>query len=261
MLAQTRNRCVPPRAIGSDGPHAEARRSRSPTRPSTDDLVYARIRFPRFSAYRVESVLLKPVRLPQIVLGGAFRFVPETADSPLVLRMPESAGMSPLFGGFASYDWFRLEHVPAPFSIDFFAVRVHGRYAPRLSPQPPDGRLRGSELVVGAERFRIVAGAFQGWVDAAAPAAGTAVLAGWAIDPGRRQRAPRVAVFVGARLRPLTAPSESRPDVAQGFGFRRWQRRGTTSAHAAAAAAPTFGSALGRGVATELTYPAGYPWR
>ena len=216
VLARIPNRCDPPRAIGStvgrDGATIAVAHA-----PSSDDLVYARIRFPRFSAYRVESVFAQGGAPAQIVLGGAFRFVPETADSPLVLRMPESAGLSPLFGGFASYDWFRLEHVPAPFSVDFFAVRIHGRYAPRLSPHPPAGQLRGSVLVVGKQRFRISPGAFQGWVDAAVPAAGTAVLAGWAIDPGRRQPAPRVAAFVGTRLAAVTKPSESRPDVAQGL--------------------------------------------
>ena len=261
VLARTPNRCDPPRAIGS----AVGREGATITvaqAPSTDDLVYARIRFPRLSMYRVESVLLKPARVPRIVLGGAYRFVPETADSPLVLRMPESAGMSPLFGGFASYDWFRLEHVPAPFSVDFFAVRIHGRFARRLSPQPPDGRLRGSEIVVGKRRFRISRGVFQGWVDAAAPAGGTAVLAGWAIDPGRRQAAPLVAAFVGARLAAMTKPSESRPDVAQGLRVPTV----TTSGYSFVLALPPRGAhvrvfALGRGIATELTYPGGYPWR
>ncbi len=261
VLARTRNRCDPPRPIGSVVGREGATIAVAHA-PSTDDLVYARIRFPRFSTYRVESVLLKPARLPQIVLGGAFRFVPGTAESPLVLRMPESAAMSPLFGGFGSYDWFRLEHVPAPFSVDFFAVRIHGRYAPRLSPQPPDGRLRGSELVVGKQRFRISAGVFQGWVDAAVPAAGTAVLAGWAIDPGRRQPAPRVAAFVGARLAAVTKPSESRPDVAQGLQIPTV----ATSGYSFTLPLPPRGAhvrvfALSRGVATELTYPAGYPWR
>ena len=261
VLARTGNRCDSPRPIGS-AVGREGSTIAVPRAPSTDDLVYARIRFPRFSTYRVESVLLKPPHLPQIILGGAFRFVPATADSPLVLRMPESAGMSPLFDGFASYDWFRLEHVPAPFSVEFFAIRVHGRYAARLSPQARDGRLLGSELVVGKQRFRIAADAFQGWVDAAVPAGGTAVLAGWAIDPRRRQPAPRVAAFVGARLAAVTKPSESRPDVAQGLRIPTV----ATSGYSFTLALLPGGThvrvfALGRGVATELTYPAGYPWR
>ena len=259
VLARNPDRCGPPRAIGSavgrDGATITV-----PKPPGVDDLVYARIRFPRFSLYRVESALLKPPRVPRIVLGGTFRFVLETADS-LVLRMPESAGMSPLFGGFASYDWFRLERVPAPFAVDFFAVRVRGRFVPRLSPQPPDGQLRGSEIVVGKRRFRVSSGAFQGWVDAAAPAGGTAVLAGWAIDPARREAAPLVAAFVGARLVALTRPAESRPDVAQGLRIPK----AVTSGYSFALALPPSGAhvrvfALGRGIATELTYPSGYPW-
>ena len=236
---------------------------RGPRAPGTDDLVYARIRFPRLSAYRVESVLLKPAHLPQIVLGGAFRFVPATADSPLVLRMPESAGMSPLSGGFASYEWFKLEHVPAPFSVDFFAVRVHGRYAPRLSPQARDGRLLGSELVVGKQRFRIAADAFQGWVDAAVPAGGTAVLAGWAIDPRRRQPAPRVAAFVGGRLaavsRPIGVPARRRAGAPDPDGCDVGVQLAALALLPGGTHVRVF--ALGRGVATELTYPAGYPWR
>ncbi|MDX6485753.1 MAG: hypothetical protein QOF43_906, partial [Gaiellaceae bacterium] len=261
VLARTPNRCDPPRPIGSavgrEGATIAVVRA-----PSAEDIVYARIRFPRLSMYRVESVLLKPARVPRMVLGGSFRFVPETADSPLVLRMPESAGLSPLFGGFAAYEWFRLEHVPSPFSVDFFAVRIHGRFARRLSPQPPDGGLDGSEVVVGKRRFRISKGVFQGWVDAAAPAGETAVLAGWAIDPGRRQSAPRVAAFVGERLVAVTKPAESRPDVAQGLQVPTLG----TSGYSFVLALPPHGAhvrvfALGRGVATELTYPGGYPWR
>jgi hypothetical protein len=94
------------------------------------------------------------------------------------------------------------------------------------------------------------------------PAAGTAVLAGWAIDPRRRQPAPRVAAFLGDRLTAVTRPSESRPDVAQGLRIPTV----ATSGYSFTLALQPGGThvrvfALGNGVATELTYPAGYPWR
>jgi len=127
--------------------------------------------------------------VPTIVLGGTFRFVPGTASGPLVLRMPASGGLSPLFGGFTAYEWFQLDHVASPFAVDFFALPIHGRPAASNAAAPPPGRLARHEVVVGARRYRITSGALAGWVDEADPAGRTIVLAGWAITP--RLRRPR----------------------------------------------------------------------
>jgi hypothetical protein len=260
VLARTHDRCGVPRLIGVVAGR-EGETIDVPRVPRADELVYARIRFPRLSLYRIESILLKPLTVPRIVLGGRYRFVPETADSPLVLRMPPSAGLSPLFGGFASYDWFQLDHVASPFSVQFFAMPIHGRYSLRLSPAPPEGRLFANAIVVGAKRYRVTPGTFQGWVDAALPAGTRAAIAGWAIDPVRRRPAPLVAAFAGSRLVALTSPAESRPDVAQGLGMPTVATAGYSLALAVPPHAHVRVFALGDGAATELAYPAGYPWR
>jgi len=73
--------------------------------------------------------------------------------------------------------------------------------------------------------------------------------------------APLVAAFVDGRLAALTRPSESRPDVAQGLRTPGY----ATSGYSLAFALPPPTAhlrvfALGEGVASELTYPAGYRW-
>jgi len=121
-----------------------------PHAPHAGEIVYARIRFARSLRLRLESLVFKPRRVPTIVLGGTFRFVPGTASGPLVLRMPASGGLSPLFGGFTAYEWFQLDHVASPFAVDFFALPIHGRPAASNAAAPPPGRLARHEVVVGA---------------------------------------------------------------------------------------------------------------
>jgi hypothetical protein len=261
LLARTGNRCGRPHVIASiEGRADETIAVPSAQRP--DEIVYARVRFPRSLQSWLESLLLRPLRLPKIQPGGTFRFVPATADAPLVLRMPASGGLSPLFGGFVAYDWFRLSHVPSPFAVEFVAMPIHGRTALRIARTPPPGRLAGSEIVLGGRSYRLAGGAFEGWVDTAQPAARAGVLAGWAIDRRVRRPAPLVAAFVGKRLVAVTRPSESRADVAQGLHIPTVVTSGYSLAFLLPPGAPHIRVfALGHGVASELTYPAGYRWR
>jgi hypothetical protein len=261
VLARTHDRCGTPRVIATAKGEA-GKPLTVPQAPRPDEIVYVRIRFPGSVVDRLESLLFKPVPLPTIQLGGTFRFVPATAGGPLVLRMPASGGLSPLFGGFTGYEWFRLGHVPSPFTVEFVALPIHGTTALAVRRTPPAGRLAGSELVVRGRRYRIVGGAFQGWVDDAEPAGRIGVLAGWAVDPRVPRPAPLVAAFVGGRLAAVSRPSEARPDVAQGLGVRAF---GTAGYSLAFALPPgpihvrVF--AVGGGTASELTYPSGYRWR
>jgi hypothetical protein len=261
VLAQTHDRCGRPQVIAT----VEGRAGKPvavPHAPRADEIVYARIRFPGSVVDRLESLLFKPLPLPTVQLGGTFRFVPETAGGPLVLRMPASGGLSPLFGGFTGYEWFQLGHVPSPFTVEFVALPIHGITALAAPRTPPAGRLEGSELVVRGRRYRIAGGAFQGWVDDAEPAGRVGVLAGWAVDPRVPQPAPLVAAFVGGRLAAVSRPSEARPDVAQGLRVRAFGTAGYSlvfSLPLGAVHVRVF--ALGGGTASELTYPSGYRWR
>ena len=261
VLARTHNRCGRPQVIGTVEGQA-GKPVAVPHAPRADEIVYARIRFPGSVVDRLESLLFKPLPLPTIQLGGTFRFVPATAGGPLVLRMPASAGLSPLFGGFSGYDWFQLGHVPSPFTVEFTAQPIHGSTALAAPRTPPAGRLTGSELVVRGRRYRIARGAFQGWVDDAEPAGRVGVLAGWAVDPRVPGPAPLVAAFVGDRLAAVSRPSEARPDVAQGLSVSAFG----TAGYSLVFPLPPAGQhvrvfALGSGTASELTYPSGYRWR
>lgn len=261
VLARTPDRCGRPRvfatAVGQAGKPIAV-----PRAPRADDIVYARIRFPRAPWTRLQSLLLRPVHPPRIRLGGDFRFLPATAGGPLVMRMPASGGLSPLFGGFNAYDWFQLEHVPSPVAVEFVALPIHGGAALAVERRPPPGRLARSAIELRGRSYRIRPGRFRGWVDVARTAGRAGVVAGWAIDPRAGEPAPLVAAFAGNHLLALTRPSESRPDVAQGLGVPTLVRAGYSLAFRLPEGTPHVRLfALGDGVATELTYPAGYAWR
>ena len=261
VLARTRDRCGTPQVIATVEGDA-GKPVAVPHAPRADEIVYARIRFPRSVVDRLESVLFKPLSLPTIQLGGTFRFVPATAGGPLVMRMPASGGLSPLFGGFNEYEWFQLGHVPSPFTVEFTALPIHGSTALAAPPTPPSGRLAASELVVRGRPYRIAGGRFEGWVDDAAPAGRVGVLAGWAVDPRVPRPAPLVAAFVGDRLAAVSRPSEARPDVAQGLGIPAFGTAGYSLVFPlppGTVHVRVF--ALGGGTASELRYPSGYRWR
>jgi hypothetical protein len=260
VLARTRNRCGRPRRIATI--RGRANDPVAIPRAGRHEIVYAQIRLPRSLSNRLASTLFRPVELPRIRLGGDFRFVPATAAGPLVLRMPGSAGLSPLFGGFVAYEWFELRNVPSPFWVDFAALPIRGSGAISIPPASARGRLAGSEVVVSGRRYRIETGGFEGWVDFARAAGRAGVLAGWAIDPRARRPAPLVAAFVGDRLAALVRPSQARPDVAQGLDIPTVATSGYSLAiERPPAAAHVRVFALGHGLATELNYPSGYAWR
>jgi hypothetical protein len=261
VLARTQDRCGRPQPIATVEGQA-GKPLAVPHAPRADEIVYARIRFPRSVPDRLESLLFKPLSLPTIQLGGTFRFVPATAGGPLVLRMPASGGLSPLFGGFTGYEWFQLAHVPSPFTVQFVALPIHGRTALAVPRTPPPGRLAASELVVRGRRYRIAAGAFQGWVDDAQPAGRVGVLAGWAVDPRVPRPAPLVAAFVNGQLAALSRPAEARPDLAQGLGVPAFGTAGYSLVFKLPQGAQQVRVfALGGAIASELTYPSGYRWR
>jgi hypothetical protein len=260
VLARTSNRCGRPHVVGTAIAH-DGQSVPVPPAPEPDDLVYARIRFGRAPARQLESFVLRPFSVPTIQLGGTFRFLPETAGGPLVLRMPASAGMSPLFAGTASYDWFALDHVPAPFAVEFVAQRIRPSRTPRPIASVPSGSLTGTTVRIGSRRYRVSGRPFDGWVDVAVPSSETAVFAGWAVEPARRRPAPLVAVFSGRRLVAEARPSESRQDVALGLHTPAYATAGwsaTLPRPGANAHVRVF--ALGHGSAAELHYPAGYRW-
>ena len=230
-------------------------------RAAGGELVYARIHLPQPLAGRLRSLVYKPTTVPTIELGADYRLLPATAANPLVLRLPASAGFSPLYGGNASSDFFKLTHVPSPFTVDYYAEPIRGAPASAASAEPATGRLASNVIELGARRYRIRPGAFEGWVDGDGSVGETGVVAGWAIEPAVRRAAPLVAVFVGAKLAALVRPSQSRPDLAQGLHTPGYALAGfSTSFRLPSGTQHVRVFVLGGGWATEAQYQAGYRW-
>jgi hypothetical protein len=261
VLARTKDRCGRPRSIAT----VEARSGDTvtiPAAPSPDELVYATIRFRKPLLERLESLLFKPIPLPRVTLDGTadHRFVPATADGPLVLRLPVTAGLSPFFDGGRSYGTLAVRGVASPFTVEFFAVPVEGTpWAPPSPPRP--GRLEEAAVVVGGRRHPIREGAASGGVDSARHDGGTAVVTGWAARGSSLEPADLVAVFAGGRLVAQARPVQPRADVAAALGRSGSPLLGYALAFAAPeAGVPVRVFAVSGGRASELAYPAAYPW-
>jgi hypothetical protein len=262
VLGRVPYRCGPERRVGTQV--VRAGDVVTVPKAAPDELLYARIRIARPLGARLRSFVYKPTSVPTIELGGAdYRLLPATAGNPLLLRLPARAGVSPLYGGYASSDFLAVRHVPSPFTIDFFTRAVRGAARTPAPPaQPPPGLLTLSSLSVAGRRYRLAPRAFEGWVDAAAPAGRTGVVAGWAVDPRAHRPAPLVAVFAGSELVALVRPSQARPDVAQGLATPGYRRAGYSATFALPAGTPHVRVfVLGDGRASEVQYPAGYVWR
>jgi hypothetical protein len=125
VMGRAADRCGRTAALGS----VEARPGQSvsvPAPPNSNDLVFARIQAEPTLGQRLASIFLKPFRFPQIVVGSQrYRLVADVAREPLILRLPNSAGIGPAFGGAVDYRRLSLENVASPFRVDFFALRLH----------------------------------------------------------------------------------------------------------------------------------------
>jgi hypothetical protein len=259
VLARTENRCGRPRSLRT----VEARAGETISVPQAPpgELVYATMRFRKPILGRLESLLFKPVHLPRITLDRTVdeRFIPDTAQDPLVMRVPPSVGMSPLFDGIRSHDTLSVRNVPSPFTVEFTAVPLSG--SPWRAPKPPTtGRLEGSDVVLGGRRYPIVQKAVEGFVETAGRRGTTALVTGWAADAATAAPAERVAVFADGRLVAVSRDDQARPDVQQvlgsgatdlGYGIPFSVPRGAKQLRV---------FAIAGGKASELAYPPGYPW-
>jgi hypothetical protein len=259
VLGRTPDRCGQPRPLGT----VEARAGETVRVPAAGpgELVYATMSFRKPLLDRLGSLVFKPLHLPRITLDGTadFRFVPATADGPLVLRMPDSAGLSPLFDGIRSRRTLKVRNVPSPFTVAFAAMPIAG--SPWIAPKPTTGgRLEPSAVVLGKRRYPIVRTGITGVVDAAQQLGPTALVTGWAAGTAPALPAERIAVFAGDRLVAEGRPTEARPDVSRvlgsgaadfGYGLGFSLPRGRN---------PVRVFAIVGGKAAELSYPPGYPW-
>jgi hypothetical protein len=260
VLGRTVNRCGVPRLLAE----VEARSGETvavPAARSSDEVVYARIRFPFSPIRRLESLLFKPLNEPRVTLDGAdLRFLPATSTSPLVLRVPPSAGRSPFYEGLRSIDTLQLRNVASPFTVEFYAVPLGG--SSWVAPPPPQaGRLDRTALIVGGHRYPVRAGAISGSIDAASRRGSAGTISGWAGDTASRRPASRIVVFAGDRLIAEARPTVPRPDVALSFGNPGAVRFGYELALAPGGPddrVRVFAIAGGR--ASELPYPTDYPW-
>jgi hypothetical protein len=258
VLARTANRCGEPRRLAT----VEARAGERITIPTAGpgELVYARVHFDRPVLDRLESLVFKPVHLPHVTLDGTqdHRFIPATADGPLVVRTPATAGLSPLFDGVRSYDTMEIRNVLS-FTIEFEAVPVQG--SPWVAPEPSiEGSLEKTAVVLGKQRYPLAKRAASGYVDSAQRLGPTALITGWAANAATALPAERIVVFAGDELIAETGLTQPRPDVARaldsgavdfGFGLALSVPPGRR---------PVRVFALAGGHASELSYPSGYPW-
>jgi hypothetical protein len=113
-LGRAEDRCGPSRPLRS----VVARPGAVVSVPeSPGAIVYARLHAHMTLKQRIRSLLLKPLPLPRITVGGeTFRLVADTARGPLVLRLPAAAGF-----GAQAYSRLVVENVASPYRIDFFA--------------------------------------------------------------------------------------------------------------------------------------------
>lgn len=130
VVARRANRCGTPRSLG----HREVRKGRTIEVPQgeADEIVFAQLRFHPSVADQLQSRVFKPLDFPEVVLEGRrHRLVAATAGNPLLLRVPETLGFTPPFGGPATHapvGRLQVEDARAV-DLEFFAMR--------LSPVPP----------------------------------------------------------------------------------------------------------------------------
>jgi hypothetical protein len=260
VLARTSNRCGTPQRLQA----TTGRTGRwvvVPPAPKASEVVYARISLSRSFGAQFENALLKPLHLPRIVLGmNTYRFISATASDPLVLRLPTTSEISPSFGGSVDYGRFMLENVASPFRVEFYAVRIRGQSRSGGREHPTTGRIEQDSLIVGRSRVPLVAGAVDGFVDAALDWGRSGAVVGWALDKRQRRPVDEVAVFVDGTLAGLARPSLARPDVAAFLHAQHGTYCGyrITVRVRDGASVRVFGIARGR--ATELNYGAGDVW-
>ena len=115
--------------------------------------------------------------------------------------------------------------------------------------------------------FSLVTGALEGWVDNASQDQDFITVTGWAADTKHGQPSYRVIAFINEESLFCVTPHAARPDVAAMFGNSALERSGF-SYRFPSAELPQSSSfemrffALSReGVASELSYGKGYPWR
>jgi hypothetical protein len=124
VLGRAKNRCGPPRRLGS----TVARTGENvtvPRAPGRHDLVFASIRIDNTAEQRLRSALFRPGSYPMISVDGKeYRLVADVARGSLVLRMPSNAHVAAAFGGTIDYSRLKLSNVASPYRVDFYALRL-----------------------------------------------------------------------------------------------------------------------------------------
>ena len=210
VFARADDRCATPRPIGSA--HADSGDTVAvPPPPSSRDIVFARIHGSESVAARIAELLLKRPHQPTIWLDGElYRFVPATAEGPLILRLPAVAGISAPLGGAADYASLAVSGI-GRYQVEFYAMELTSE---SMVPSTPSGSLTADRVFVDGRAATLVPEAVKGSVDAVSRHAGAFTVRGWAGDVNAGVAADEVAVFSGGRLLGSAHPSEPRPDVA-----------------------------------------------
>ena len=257
VLARVAPRCGAPRLLST----TEARTGqalRVPRAPTRQDVVLARIHLARPLLQGLQLTAFKQLDLPQMTLDGErYRFV--STDGPLVLRLPRSAGIAPTRGGSVDYSTMSLRHVPSPFRVDFYAMRIAG--SGKAAPAGDASLVGDRALRIDGRTVPITPGAVDTYLDQTTRYGGDAIAQGWAADATHKRPAARILAFAGDRLVASRRPTVDRPDIARGLGAPRVTRSGYFLRFAArdtALGVRIFGVAGGR--ASEATYPRTYAW-
>lgn len=125
LLGRTPNRCGVARRLALVRADPDQRVA-VPAADGPAELVFMRITLRRSWIDRLRAVVFKPPPAPTIAFddGRSSRLIEATAQGPLVLRVPPSAGYSKAFGGNSNVRSFRLRGSHGPFAASFFAVHI-----------------------------------------------------------------------------------------------------------------------------------------
>jgi hypothetical protein len=123
LLARGENRCGNARQVGE----TQLRNGELvavPQPSTTDALVVGRIHVTLSAEARLRALLLKAPPGSLVVNGTRYRFVPGTAEGPLLLRLPAGIGWSPDFGRPVDTNSIGLVSFPGSARISFYEIPI-----------------------------------------------------------------------------------------------------------------------------------------
>jgi len=125
LLEKTEHTCGTPRSVGSVTVGV-GQRVPIPAH-SESSMIIAKVHVDLGIRFKLQTLLLKPAQIPQIVLDGQpYRYVWTSPDNPILLRVPDNVP-APIAKGATHLDVsdIALRHVRGPVRIAFFEVPLN----------------------------------------------------------------------------------------------------------------------------------------